>query len=99
MKINNLKGEYTDYVLQYDSLFTFNIYNQGWSTQDYNYYIINGQGDTLYYSSTIVAENSFVIKEIDIEFVTSLCPKILSLIYTTIRFSKKSLISVKSSYK
>jgi hypothetical protein len=27
-------------------------------------------------------------KEIDIEFVTSLCPAILSLIYTTIRFSK-----------
>jgi len=69
MEINNLKGEYTDYVLQYDSLFTFMIYNQGWSTQDYNYYIINGQGDTLYYSSTIVAENSFVIKEIDIELL------------------------------
>jgi len=67
--INNLKGSYDNYFIDYNPSLSFKIYNKGWSEQNFNYYIHNELGDTLYSSSTFVQSDSIVEENIDFELL------------------------------
>jgi len=67
--INNLKGSYNNYFIDYNPLISFTLYNKGWSEQDFNYYIQNELGDTLYSSSMFAQSDSIVEENIDFELL------------------------------
>ena len=68
-EINNLKGNYENYFIESDSSFSFTIYNKGWSSQSYNYYIKNEQGDTLFFGSTFIGADDNIQEQIDFELL------------------------------
>ena len=65
-KIDNLQGDYQNYFLEADSYVDFEIYNMGWSAQNYDYYILNQQQDTLLFDTCFIESDEK--EEIQIDF-------------------------------
>jgi hypothetical protein len=67
-EVDNLKGEYENYFLEHDAHLNFEIHNLGWSAQNYDYYILNQQQDTLLFDTCFIEPEDK--EELQIDFVS-----------------------------